>query len=97
MKSNPHQPSQDSLEQSPQEGEWFKLRLFFPIAWTLFLFLGPPLAQRIPLGLRIISTIVTIAAIAVLPSAVKGWMHLLCLPLYLLLVVLQITVWSFPW
>lgn len=88
MKPYPYQSPSEASEQSPQEGEWFKLRLFFPIFWTLFLFLAPPLAQRIPLRLRVVSTIVTIAAIAVLPSAVKGWMHLLCLPLYLLLVVL---------
>jgi hypothetical protein len=62
MKPNPSQPLRDASEQDPQEGEWFKLRLFFPIAWTLFLFFLLPTVQRLPVGLRVISTIVTIAA-----------------------------------
>ena len=95
MKPNPYQSPRDAVAQDPQEGEWFKLRLFFPIAWTLFLIFGPPLVQRIPVGVRVISTIVTIAALAVLPSSVKGWMHLLCVPIYLLLLLFQFLVWTF--
>ena len=36
------------------------------------------------------------AALAVLPTAVKGWGHLICLPIYLLLAAFQLLLWTFP-
>jgi hypothetical protein len=68
----------------------------FPILWAGLLFLGLPAVQGVPTWFRVLSTVLTVWAIATLPKAASGWWHLLLSPIYLLLVFLQLLVWIFP-
>ena len=70
--------------------------LWFPVVWAALLFFGLPAAQHIPLGLRITSSLVSLAAVISVFRSANAFGHLLCAPLYLGLAFLQFVVWVFP-
>ena len=71
-------------------------RIIVPLLWALLLVFGLPAVQRIPLPLRMMITMISIGAIYWLATSIRGWKQVLLAPLYLILVVLQFLVWSFP-
>jgi hypothetical protein len=98
MSGNPYESPRevsDDSKRSPSTPSR-PVQVVLPLLWAVFLFLGLPAVQHIPLVLRIGSSLITIAAISRLPGAARGWGHLFVAPLYAILILLQIAVWAFP-
>jgi hypothetical protein len=71
--------------------------IFFPIAWSVFLFFFLPAVQVFSLGFRLVIFAVTILAIVFLVKSVSGWRyHIWTLPLWGVLMLLIYATWMYP-
>ena len=56
----------------------------------------PPDVMPPPITFQIVTTAITIAAFFGLANSVSGWRHLLVVPLWIILWILQFTAWFLP-
>ena len=70
--------------------------VILPLLWAAYLIFALQAVQHVPLRVRLASTIMTIGALMVLSGVARGWFHLVVVPLYVLLCLLQFAVWTFP-
>jgi len=72
--------------------------IWVTIAWSLLLVFLLPGVQILPLELRILLTLITVATLYPVVRSIRGWKHFLTLPLWfvLLLVFLNYAIWTFP-
>ena len=98
QEENPYEsPRIDSSPNGEVEPGLHLVPLALAITWGVFLFLAIPAVQRVPLFLRVASTLLTIGACSALVySWRKLWHSVATAPILVALAFLQYLVWVFP-
>jgi hypothetical protein len=73
-----------------------RIAILFPIAWTLFLLLAFPAVEVLGVEARVVMSAVTILAFVVLLESLKGWRHILAMPVWLAPALTLHATWVWP-
>ena len=99
MNENPYASPRELADASPARSVSSlerSERAVLPLMWAGLLIFALLTCERIPLEYRVLTTLITLAAVCRLPGAARGFGHVGVAPIYVILLLFQYAVWTFP-